>query len=343
VPDAHANFATSLVATAPSPASSGPSLVVSSGEGTRFPAVPFNAVVCPADALATPANAEIVRVTGISTDTFTITRTQESSSARTVVVGDRIYAGITKKTLTDIETVDAAAGTGSLRTLGTGATQAMQGSLAAPLASPTFTGTPAAPTPANSDGSTKVATTAYADVQSILGGQGIPPTGVTYQNWNRTFISGSAAAATAGTLRVYAIWLPAGFTVATISLFAGATGLTTSGTGPHAWFALLNSSFSVLRQSTDVTNLSWSLNTMKTLTLSSTFVTTYTGLHYCGCMIHAGSTGTMPTVAGFTPGSGGLTAPYLAANSTTGEGATATSPATTPSSALGSLGWCGVG
>lgn len=102
--DAHANFATSLVATAPSPATSGTSLVVTAGEGTRFPAVSFNAVICPAATIPTSANAEVVRVTTISTDTFTITRTQESSSARTVVVGDRIFAAVTAKTLTDVET-----------------------------------------------------------------------------------------------------------------------------------------------------------------------------------------------------------------------------------------------
>lgn len=100
------NFATSLVATAPSPASSGTSLVVTAGEGTLFPdpAVgAFNAIICPASAQPTAANAEIVRVTARSTDTLTITRTQESSSARTVVVGDRIFAGVTVKTLTDLE------------------------------------------------------------------------------------------------------------------------------------------------------------------------------------------------------------------------------------------------
>ncbi len=37
---------------------------------------------------------------------------------------------------------------------------------AAPLASPTFTGTPAAPTPASSDNSTKIATTAYVQAQT---------------------------------------------------------------------------------------------------------------------------------------------------------------------------------
>ena len=101
--DAHKNFAYSTVATAPSPATSGTSLVVAAGEGARFPAVPFNATIWPISAIATPDVAEIVRVTAISTDTFTITRTQEGSTARTVVVGDRIAATITAKTLTDVE------------------------------------------------------------------------------------------------------------------------------------------------------------------------------------------------------------------------------------------------
>lgn len=101
--DAHTNFAYSTVATAPSPATSGTSLVVTAGQGTRFPAVSFNAVIWPAGARPVPSNAEVVRVTNISTDTFTITRTQESSSARTVVVGDQIAAVISAKTIKDIE------------------------------------------------------------------------------------------------------------------------------------------------------------------------------------------------------------------------------------------------
>ena len=105
--DAHSNGAYSTILTAPSPATSGTSLVVQSADGTRFPAVPFNATVWPAGAqplFANGANAEIVRVTAVSTDTFTITRTQEGSSARSIVVGDQIVASITAKTLTDIET-----------------------------------------------------------------------------------------------------------------------------------------------------------------------------------------------------------------------------------------------
>jgi hypothetical protein len=102
--DAHTNLAQTSVATAPSPATSGTSLVVTGSTGSRFPAVPFNATIGPANTALTSANSEIVRVTARSTDTLTITRAQEGTTARTVVVGDVIFAGPTVKTFTDIET-----------------------------------------------------------------------------------------------------------------------------------------------------------------------------------------------------------------------------------------------
>jgi microcystin-dependent protein len=101
--DLHKNFAYSTVLTAPSPALSGVSLVVQSGQGALYPTPPFNATVWPAGAIPTTSNAEIVRVTAISTDTLTITRAQESSNARTILVGDQISANITKKSFDDIE------------------------------------------------------------------------------------------------------------------------------------------------------------------------------------------------------------------------------------------------
>lgn len=103
MPDTHKNFAVSTVATAPVPAASGTSLVVAAAQGARFPAIPFNATIWPASTQPDPTNAEIVRVTAISTDTFTITRAQESSSARSIVAGDQIAATVTAKTLTDAE------------------------------------------------------------------------------------------------------------------------------------------------------------------------------------------------------------------------------------------------
>lgn len=101
--DAHNNFAYSLVETAPSPASSGVSLNVTAGQGALFPAVPFNLVIWPAGAQPLSTTAEIVTVTAISGDVLTIVRAQEGTAARTVVIGDQVSAGITKRTLNDVE------------------------------------------------------------------------------------------------------------------------------------------------------------------------------------------------------------------------------------------------
>lgn len=100
--DNHSNFAYSTLATPPS-GTGGTSLVVQTGHGSRFPAVPFNATIWPSGANPLSSNAEIVRVTNISTDTFTITRAQEGSTARTHAANYQIAATITKKVLNDIE------------------------------------------------------------------------------------------------------------------------------------------------------------------------------------------------------------------------------------------------
>lgn len=102
--DAKHNFAFSIVVTPPSPATSGTSLTVNSGDGAKFPAVPFNAVVWPSSVQPSTSNAEIVRVTAIVGDTLTITRTQEGTSARSIAANDQIAQNITAKYLTDIET-----------------------------------------------------------------------------------------------------------------------------------------------------------------------------------------------------------------------------------------------
>lgn len=101
--DNHLNFAYSLVATAPSPATTGTSLIVTAGQGALFPAPPFNVTIWPVSVQPLTTNAEIVTVTEIVTDTLTIVRVQEGTAARTVVVGDQIAATITAKTLTDAE------------------------------------------------------------------------------------------------------------------------------------------------------------------------------------------------------------------------------------------------
>jgi hypothetical protein len=102
--DAKKNFSYSLIAVAPVPAASGTTFSVTAGEGALFPAVPFNVVVWPAGANPTAVNAEVLRITSKGTgDNWTATRTQESSVARSIALGDQICAAITAKTLTDVE------------------------------------------------------------------------------------------------------------------------------------------------------------------------------------------------------------------------------------------------
>ena len=102
--DLHKNFAVSTIAVVPSPANSGTQLTVATGTGSLFPTAPFNCIICPARTPATIVNAEIVRVTAVSGDVFTVIRHQEATNARTIMVGDQIFLGVTTRTLTDIET-----------------------------------------------------------------------------------------------------------------------------------------------------------------------------------------------------------------------------------------------
>ena len=97
------NFAYSHVATAPSPADSGTSLVVTTGDGSgAFPVAPFNVVIWPTGEQPLGSNSEIARVTLRVEDTFTIVRTQEFGNNRSVVAGDQVAAMVTKKMLIDL-------------------------------------------------------------------------------------------------------------------------------------------------------------------------------------------------------------------------------------------------
>lgn len=121
--DAHKNFAYSTVLTAPSPDISGTSLVVQAGDGAKFPTPPFNATVWPASAQPTIENSEIIRVTAISTDTFTIVRNQEDSGAEPIAVGYQIAATLTAKVMYEAEQPVAS---WSPFVLGSGAASALQ-------------------------------------------------------------------------------------------------------------------------------------------------------------------------------------------------------------------------
>lgn len=92
------NLAYGTVLTAPSPATSGTSLVLGSGQGAYFPQPStdgaFYITIFPISSDPTFTTAEICQVTARTTDTLTIVRAQKSTSARTVIVGDRVIQGI---------------------------------------------------------------------------------------------------------------------------------------------------------------------------------------------------------------------------------------------------------
>lgn len=105
--DARKNFAKGVVSTGYD--ASVTVINLSAGHAARFPVVPFNAVWWNSTDYPDPSddpNVEIVRVTGVSTDTLTIARAQESTVASTKNTGSKTYkllAGISKKMIDDIE------------------------------------------------------------------------------------------------------------------------------------------------------------------------------------------------------------------------------------------------
>jgi hypothetical protein len=102
VADAIANLAYSTVAVAPAPALSGLSLTVAAGQGALFPTPPFTAVVWPSGLRPLTTNAELVRVTAIVGDVFTLTRQAESSGNRAILVTDQIQQALTKQMYQDL-------------------------------------------------------------------------------------------------------------------------------------------------------------------------------------------------------------------------------------------------
>lgn len=103
VPDNAKNFAKVTVSTGYNSAAT--SIVLSSGGGAKLPIPPFNVVWWNSTDYADPSddpNVEVVRVTGISTDTLTVVRAQEGTSASSKNTGGKTYlmiAGLTARTV----------------------------------------------------------------------------------------------------------------------------------------------------------------------------------------------------------------------------------------------------
>jgi hypothetical protein len=125
------------------------------------------------------------------------------------------------------------------------------------------------------------------------------PSGALYETFEIDKAYNNTGALTSGTEYLFGVWLPKGLKVTSITFASGATPLTNGGGSPHFWVELKDSSKNLLRQSTDQTSAVIGANALKTVTLSSTFTTTYEGLHYLGIMVNSGG-GTQPTYSNFT-------------------------------------------
>jgi hypothetical protein len=112
--DALKNFAYSLVAVAPVPATSGTAITVTTGQGSYFPSAPFDATIWPAGVLPSNTNAEIVRVTNVSTDTLTITRAQYGTTAQSIAVGYQIAQTVDANLLGQLAALSGATFTGAV-------------------------------------------------------------------------------------------------------------------------------------------------------------------------------------------------------------------------------------
>jgi hypothetical protein len=155
-----------------------------------------------------------------------------------------------------------------------------------------------------------------------VGDAPLKPSAAAYESIPRQSANGNIAALTSAQLTLFAVYLPAGAVVSSITAVSGATALAT---GSNQWFALYDSGLNKLAVTSDDTSAAWAANAAKTLAFASPFVATYSGLHYLGVMVKAT---TVPTLVGTAAQVGvvGL-APKLAGTSTAG----LTNPASAPS------------
>ncbi len=140
--------------------------------------------------------------------------------------------------------------------------------------------------------------------------------GALYETFDRNMCDEvNTAVLSTGRLSLQAIYLPAGTVVSSISFWSATTA---AGTPTNQLFGLYDSSLNLLRSSSNDTTTAWAANSKKTLALTSTFTTTYSGLYYLGIMVTAT---TVPTLKGNTAKTGGqlnAAAPSMGGTSTTG-------------------------
>lgn len=141
-------------------------------------------------------------------------------------------------------------------------------------------------------------------------------TGALYETFDRNICDEvNSAVLSTGRLSLQAIYIPAGVTITSISFWSATTALAT---GTNQLFGLYDVNLNLLRSSVNDGATAWAANSRKTLALTSTFTTTYSGLYYLGIMVAAT---TVPTLKGNTAKTGGQLGagtPSMGGTSTTG-------------------------
>lgn len=131
--------------------------------------------------------------------------------------------------------------------------------------------------------------------------------------------AGTSSTPTSGSLYLVPLWLPKGWTVSNLGFVSGGTAMATP---TNWWFALFDSAKKALARTADQTTAAWAANTAKSLAIAQTtagaatsYVTTYTGLHYLGVMLKATTVPSLVSegsvadiLASVSPGFGGTDA-----------------------------------
>ena len=132
------------------------------------------------------------------------------------------------------------------------------------------------------------------------------------------------SALTSGTLFFQAIYLRAGQKISSVSVSSATTA---AGTPTNQRFGLYDSARNKLAETSDALTAAWAANTVKTLSLTSQYTITQSGLYYIGVLVAAT---TVPTIKGLTAktsGSLAAQAPILHGN-TASTGLTTSIPST---------------
>lgn len=141
-------------------------------------------------------------------------------------------------------------------------------------------------------------------------------TGALYETFDRDLCDEVISVVLAtGRLSLQAIYLPAGTTINSISIWSASTA---AGTPTNQLFGLYDINLNLLRSSVNDTTTAWAANSRKTLALTSAFTTTSSGLYYLGIMVTAT---TVPTLKGNTTKNGGqlnAALPTMGGSSTSG-------------------------